>query len=329
MLISKAEMVLLKTVGVFMDAPAKMPGAEISGIWDFSANEMLERGYLKYYKESNCLRLTESGAEILRCEGIEVSEYMPQSGRALERRLQGAEMMLFLSELGIDTFLIQTPKKICEPVYLSSVMMRRQKFSNVLGMSKFFGLLYSAEITYAVYNVSDSAEMLSPKNDEDVFTREILSANAPTEILYVSDKTLIEMAESVVNTPTAKKKSCKCGFCQAIERFDTSVCLVPMNDAGVNQLRIMLTEDYKAKLARYMINVSYSPVLYDFADAKFEDKHLLVFIDFNVKRLEDALKHLKKLYVLTLEEQLPALEVLLKGRKVRSIKKQTHFRGRR
>jgi hypothetical protein len=317
MLVSKAEMEALKIVGVYMDAPAKILESPLG----VALGELLSFGFLKHNKEHTCLRLTKAGAEILQSAGVVVKEYMPQSGRTLERRLQGSRIALFLSGLEINVLnvlLEEAPKTILKPSYLSSAEIRRQKYGNVLGMSKFLGLLYSAETTYVIYNVSDTAEIFFPQTDEDIFTREIISANNPAKILYVSDKSLNEMAELVSeHSPTETKSETQsrgCRFYQAIKRFNSPVSLVSMNESA-DQLRIMLTENYRQKLARHMLNASYLPVAADFVDAEFKKGYLLVFIDFDIKRLKQALSIIKSLHILVLDEQVAALETLLNGRK--------------
>jgi hypothetical protein len=314
MLVSKAEMTALKITNNYMDTSAKM----LAGEQGFVFGELLERGYLKLNNDRSCLRLTRAGAEILRCAGVAVKEYVPQSGRVLERRLQGSQVALYLCNLGIDVFLTKMPTSITEPAYLASAELRRQKCSNVLGMSKFLGLLYTTAETYAVYNVSDSAEKFFPTTDEDIFTRELIRANAPAKILYVSEQSLVEMAQTFVQTDSAEKRAEKvkhgCTFYQAIKRFTAPVSLLSLHKSE-NQMRIMLTEDYKMRLAKFMLDTGCSPVVADFVDAKFADGYFIVFIDFDVKRLEQALAVIKELHILVLTEQLSALEILLKNRK--------------
>lgn len=315
MLISKAEMDALRVTGVYMDAPAKI----FEGIGKNVLGCMLADGYLKFDREHTCLRLTEGGAEILRQAGLRVREYVYQSKeRVLTRRLQGAETAMFFCGLGIDVFLKSFPDEAAGTGYLATAEIRRQKGENVLGRSKFFGLLYTSDTTYAVYNVSDPAEILYPGTEEDVFDRRLFLAGNPAKILYVSDKPLTAMAEAYVKTPPAeiKKDGNKISgsFYQVVEHFTMPVCFVPNNAFGAVQLQIMQTENYRDILAWSMVPKSYSKPLVDYIDAIHSKGYLLVFIDFNVKRLEKALVYGDKLSILVLKEQEEALEILLKGR---------------
>jgi hypothetical protein len=310
MLVSKAEMSALKIAAVYMDTPAKM----LEGEQGVVLSEMLERGYLKFSNDCSCLRLSAGGAEILRRAEVDVKEYVPQSGRALARRLQGSQVALFLSSLGVDVFQKSVPKTIAEPVYLASAELRRQKCSNVLGMSKFLGLLYAPAETFAVYNVSDSAETLFPATDEDVFTRELICGNSAAKILYLSQQTLAEMSRVVVESAPAETSKHGCTFVQAIGRFNSPVSLISTLESA-NQMRVMPAVGYREKLARFMLGSGYSSVNADFVDAKFAGGYFLVFIDFDIKRLEQALRLIKSLHILVLSEQLSALDVLLKNRK--------------
>ena len=322
MLISKAEMIALQIVGEYTDAPAEM----LMGKQGLPLCEMLGHGYLKFSENKSSLRLTKAGAEILSKIGVNVKIGIRSTGRKLQRKLQGAQAAMFLSSLGINVFVSSVPKSIFEPMYLSSAELRRQKYSNVLGMSKFLGLLYAKEVSYVVYNISGlaaRAEIFYPQTDEDIFTREIISANNPAEILYVSDKSLYEMAAAFVETQSNKTPTEKikhgCGFYQAIERFNVPMKLVSMPESA-DQLRIMLTEDYRDKLARYMLNADYAWTAADFVDSKmlgFKDGYFIVFIDFDVKKLERALSIIHDLHILVLKEQIPALKILLQNRKAK------------
>jgi hypothetical protein len=133
MLISKEEMETLMIVGTYMDAPAKM----LEGMWGLSLKKLLEFEFLKYNKELTSLRLTEAGAEILLEIGIKVKTGTRVIGRTLERRHQGVQVAMLLSELGIDVFLKDLINGVVvEPAYLSSAQMRRQGYKNMLGRPK-------------------------------------------------------------------------------------------------------------------------------------------------------------------------------------------------
>lgn len=316
MLISVAEMEVLKIIGLYKDAPAKSVKETNGDI----LSELLNYGYIRYNKQHTSLRLTKAGAEILLSVGVraETDAHPLSESKKLNRRLQSTEATFFFNSTGVNVFTERPPQKVKEPEYLQSSVIRRQNTANVLAMSKFIGLLYSETITYVVYNVTDPTEKFFPQNDEDIFRREIISANNPAKIIYLGSN-LNEMVQSYAEKPPAKIKtktvSNAAGFYQAIERFSTPVCFVPMDESGKRQLRIMLTENYKEKLTRYMLSVSYHSVLADFIDARYgnTDKYFIVFIDFDVKRLETALKMVPKLDILVLKEQVPALKALLKA----------------
>jgi hypothetical protein len=317
MLISKAEIEALKIVDAYYDTPAKMV---TSAVWGELFNELLKQGFLKYNRECTCLRLTEDGAKILQRVGIKTREYkFRAAGRTMERRLQSTETAMLFSEIGANVLLNSLPKEseVVKPLYLSAAEMRRRKKENVFGMSKFIGLLYSAGITYGVYNVSSPAETFFPLTDEELFKRELIMANAPAKIMYIADCGLEKMAEAYVNTSpteTVENASPLADFYQAIELFTYPVCFVPIDACGVTQLQIMLTDNYRSKLARCMIDVDFRNPPANYLDAAFGDnEHLIVFIDFDVKRLEKAIRLAKNLNVLVLTEQENALRTLIKG----------------
>ncbi|MCL2637509.1 MAG: hypothetical protein FWD48_03980 [Oscillospiraceae bacterium] len=315
MLISKAEMDVLRIVGAHKDAPAEI----IKNVLGEFLDDMLERGYLKSTRENTNLRLTNAGVKLLLEAGTKAKTGTRVIGRTLERRHQGAQVSIFLCELGIDVFLKDVIKEvIVNPAYLSSAEMRRQGYKNMVGMSKFNGLLYSNKVTYAVYNVSDTSEKFYPLTDESVFKCEIIRAHVPAEIMYIADCSLKEMAETYVNRPPAEiieNASPAADFYQAIELFTAPVYLVPADSIGRAQLQIMLTENYKEKLARYMIDATFREPPANYLDAVFdENKHLIIFIDFDVKRLEKAIRLTENLHILVLTEQEDALRALLNGR---------------
>jgi|GEM_PF-1965343 len=324
MLFSKAEMDALKVIGAYMDVPAKISDAETRNM----LSEFLEYGYLKFNRARTSLRITEAGAEILIKAGFPAKTQSRSigDGNLLERRLQSSQTAMFFNSLGIDVFSKEIPEedKISRTMYLSTAELRRHNYANVLGMSKFIGLLYTSDFTYAVYNVSNTAEsgkppVFFPQIDEDIFRREIISANNPAKILYMSDRELNWMSADYVdaakNPAKTKDKSVNVltGFYQAIEYFTVPVCFIPFSPLGSAQMRIMLTENYKEKLAKYFLPSSYRPVIANFIDAQFggSEKFLLVFIDFDVKRLQKAAKIIRDLNIVALKEQIPALTTIL------------------
>lgn len=317
MLINKAEMEALRIVSEYMDAPAEI----FKNMEDESLDDMLVRGYLKHNRELSSLRLTEDGAEILQRAGIEAKEYVSQSKkRVLVRRHQGAKVAMFLREAGVDVFLKEKPLEITEPVYISAAEIRRHGKRNVLGRAKFIGLLYTSKVTYAVYDVSSPDERIYPLTEHDIFKRERIRVNNPEKVMYIADCDLSQMTQAYVTSPPAEiveDAPTPADFYQAIDLFPAPVCFAPIDTIGSIQLKIMLTENYREKLARYMLNVSYHSPPADFVDAAFKGGFLLVFIDFDVKRLENALGATDKLSILIFKQQEPALETLLRDRQAK------------
>ena len=176
-----------------------------------------------------------------------------------------------------------------------------------------------------------SYEAIVQSLNDHIFRREIIRANAPAEIMYIADSGLTAMITAYINSAPAKIKedtAFSADFGQAVNLFSSPVYFIPADDCGKNQLYIMLAENYNEKIARYMLPVSYRPPDNDLIDARFgDDGSLIVLIDFNVKRLEKALRLTDNLHVLVLEEQMPALKVLLNGRgaEIYSIKAKEAF----
>ena len=306
MLLSVAEMDLLKIIGVYRECPTThYQRAEIVAL--------LSHRLVRINKARTSYRLTWEGAKILTsaCVQAEVDKNPRSEGRVLERRLQAVEIALFLNLLEANIFLEKVSKEVTNPGFLSTNVIRSLKSSNVLGISKFNGVIYTKSMTYITYNVSNEDELIFPQIDEEVFRREVIRANNPVKILYMKSATLDEMLYSLLNNVC--KNGNQFSYYSAIDEFSSPVCLVPLNACGQAQLQIMLTENYGEKVAQYLLKSEYVKTETPWADAIYAatGEYLLVFFDFDIKRLRKAMSVTDKLLVLVLSEQETALDLLL------------------
>jgi len=326
MLVSKAKMEALRIVGFYKDynadvfRPAKMYSEAEAKIF----TELLNRRLITFNRKRTSLHITSKGLDVLNKAGLGegIGKYKLSENRLMARRHQNAKIAFFLNEIDVDVFLTDIPQRVTGSGFLSASKTRDKSGSNIIGKSKFNGLLYTKSQTYVIYNLTNMNSAVLPLPEENIFMRESIKAHNPVTVLYMCNCGLEQMLNNLLfSTPDYKKISC--GYYDAIQEFSVPVCLVPINSLGLVQMQIMLTQDYKRKIAKDIFRQHFRQSKARWADGINSDvnKYLVVFFDFDIKRLQEALSVEKEnLYVLVLKEQKAAVKLLLNSLNMSKVK---------
>lgn len=164
MLYTNTEIYLLRLCGWCRDLPIKSKSINKEDL-----AYLLMTGQLRESRNGISIRITEKGKETL-CKLGYSYEYDSKSrgvGAFLTRRLQTAELMLFLFQGKTDVFCSAVPDRNNPPSFMPSFTLRREKNKNPLGTARFNGMFYLKNTAAAVYYISEHNDGLYPETEKE------------------------------------------------------------------------------------------------------------------------------------------------------------------
>jgi hypothetical protein len=299
MLLSQREVDILLVAGFYKAVPANL-SPDLGGD---TLKWLLEMNLLKLNRSKTTCRLSNQGRELLATAGFtfKPDKHPLGDGELLTRRLQSAEIALALQQIGVDVFLQDLPREPIPQTYLSAYALRINSCSNILGMAKFNGYLYTPNIVYIIYHLGSKLSGFYPSTESETFVRHARSTNRDWRVLFIGGKDYKEAFDlySRKKESTIKKD---CNFAQAAKEFER-VEILPLNLIGLRILRIMSVPDYKEKLVTYLLDAKRANVT-SISDGMVAENHgLQINLSNDVNRLQCALKYFDTISLLHICEQ--------------------------
>ena len=289
---------------------------ECTALMDAEMFEMLlAYRYIRYSKNSLSIRMTPLGHELLQRAGFNYEpdkQYRPK-GSVLQKRLDNAHLVFWLKSNGVNRFL-QRPTLVDGYSYLPSFMLRREKGRNVIGSSRFIGILYAEKIAFTCYYISDSFDGIYPQAEQRIFSSEFLTCRKKPKVLITGKSTFDELIKISKNSKATA--STAESYFNAVQKFKCEACFVPMNDNGFRQLKILSIKNYKKQILDAILPNDYELCKTTEYDAlqKSTGEKFLISIDGNIPRLME--RGDEKIHAVMLTEHIKTAGKLLKGSKV-------------
>ena len=289
---------------------------ECTALMDAEILEMLLLyRYIRYSRNNICIRMTPLGHELLQKAGYSFEpdkQYRPK-GSVLQKRMDNSHLIFWLKSKGINRFL-QKPNITDGYSYLPSFMLRREKGRNVVGSSRFVGILYAEKIAFTCYYVSDSCDGIYPVAEQRIFSSEFLTCRKMPKVLITGKPTFDELIKAS-KTSKATASTAESYF-KAVRKFKYETCFVPMNDVGFKQLRILSIKNYKKQILDAILPNDYEPCKTSECDAvqKSTGEKYIISIDGNIPRLVD--RGDEKVHAVMLTEHIETAGKILKGSNV-------------
>ena len=136
-------------------------------------------------------------------------------------------------------------------------------------------------------------------------------------VIYSGLGTLEQILETILCPKEKKARSTTDTYWEALKKFTCPMGVVPLNENGMRQLRILGVPCYREKLIHQILGKDYLPSLQSTADgcSASTKENFLIGIDCDVNRFERAIrKERKKVHIILLSSQLRAIRGYLKGK---------------
>lgn len=306
-----AEIEVLSLLAACRDAPSEI----LSFTGQETASVLLELGLIRLSRNGVSLRVTSEGHRLLQKAGRDFpsdGQYRC-AGQVLERRLITANFLFWLKSCGVRYF-PQKPVVTEGLAFLPSFMMRRERGRNVLGASRFIGLLYAEKTVFPCYYATDSNDGLYPAAEQRTFSSEYLTCRKKPTVLFTGR----EDFEELLMTCRLSKSTASTAepYFTAAGNFACEVCFIPMNADGFRQLKILSVKNFQRQIFDAILPGDWEPVRGRPSEAvqKSTGENYLISVGGNFAALQKRAD--EPLHVLLLAEHSKAAGKYLKGTKL-------------
>lgn len=315
MIYTQAEMEVLALCAWCKD----LPTVKCSNLPAEIVNLFLEQGLIKQTRNGLSYRVSPDGYELLRTNGFNYSDanLFRSKYDIIRRRLQTAEITSFFWRYGTNVFLETPPAENKTDVFLPSFALRRQKHANILGGSKLSGFYYTKETVFIPYYIDKDNNGIYPNVEQRTFRAETLACGKRPYIIYTGNDNLQKIIDSVSYKKEKSNKSTTVYYKDAIDKFDCPLAIMPLTADGMRQLRILSSPDYRQRLARNILGNNYLPPKTSQSDGRTKTENIIIGIDCNISRFENAVKSKKITKIFVLPFQAEAVQKIVSGSKVK------------
>ena len=200
--------------------------------------------------------------------------------------------MVMLNFAGIDVFADDTDR-LCRNTFLPSFALRRKydKSENIVGATRFVGVLRAETKTLIPYYVESGNEKLFAGTERGVFCAvgTLAACHDDYEIIFIGDN-LNSLFKSIEYKRAVKKKACN--MAKAVYEFEFPIKLVPANQNGVFQIQILKAERWKEKILSIFKSdiISSDNIIFD---GTIKGEPFIIGLDFDVKKIRQAVRESK------------------------------------
>ncbi len=250
-------------------------------------------------------RCTPKGIELL--QGAEMNYKQDKTYRTdrdtLLRRFQVAEIMAFFWRYGAQVFAETLPAEKQTDVFLPAFALRRSHNANFFGNAKLTGFYYARDSAFIPYYITKDSGGVYPEIEQRSFRTDMLLQGRKPHILYTGEGDLKQLIKAVSYKKERSNKVTTTYFKDAMGMFNCPVAIVPMDEEGMRQLRILSVPDYRQRLLKNILRESYLPPLSPEYDGRTEYENHIIGFDCNILRFETAVRSQKPTSIYVLPHQ--------------------------
>ena len=260
-------------------------------------------------------RCTPDGIALLR--GAEMEYEQDKTYRTdrdhMARRYQLAEIMAFFWRYGIDVFAETPPAEKQANVFVPAFALRRSHNANFFGNAKLAGFYYAEEFAFIPYFITQESGGVYPEIEQRHFRAEMLLQGRKPHILYTGEGNLKKLIETISYKKERSNKATTTHYKDAMGLFNCPVAIVPMDEYGMRQLRILSVPDYRQRLMKNLLGEDYLPPTSNLFDGRTKSENFIIGFDCNILRFENAVKSKKPTSIFVLPSQEDYVAKLVDG----------------
>lgn len=266
-------------------------------ITEAELSNLMTLGFIKEHPKSHALIPTRKTVELLQAafEGAVPEVVRVYSPQLIERRLRLSQIAITFYRGGVNPFLLSKEELLCPPaLFLPSIT--RGRGQNPWGSTRIAGIAHMGDQTMAVHYVCPGIGRL-------VLNNELMAFNNQTAALRNTRRGFVFAGESYndilaeLDQPDTEDGNQAVNYARAYQRLTLPIYLLPCDDTGSLQLRVMTQPNYRSRLAQAALGRYYQPPPDNTSafDACFNRIPVVIGVDMDLRRIRSAQETAKQL----------------------------------
>ena len=330
MQLDRRDLMLLRLAGIYRWLPFdSLNNFGFDGLIE-DTGTLVNSGLLSVSRSGKFCKLTARGYRFLQergCPCMTKARRPCDNDPALRRRLETASVMLTALRAGIDPLRDHVDALHNQPVFLPAFVLRTGQ-GNLMNAASCIGFGHWGDNAYMI-------QYVGPNNRGMFLTNELTHFNhlasvfdarrhTPMSLIFAGPnyKQIYDRLHKRLPTDGYRGKG-YVDFADAYKQADLPIHLLSCNETGARQLAVMMTPDYKTRIARVSFGESWQPIDPGIpeADGCVNGNPLVIALDMDLRRVEHVIDAARRqgrreTMVAALLEQNRAfyLEILPKGK---------------
>ena len=256
-----------------------------------TVSTLQELKLVRSQRSSKYLTLTGKGNEFLEQYFTDIPERMPVSYKAHDalRRARISKIALTSYTAGLNVFDVDLLCLENKFQYFLPTLMRSNS-ANPWSNSRIAALLRLGDTLYAAHYVCPGIGDMLLNDELNAFMNNTSRIHGVRKAFFFAGESYEDILTGL-DKASGKEPGRYVSYGDAFRLLDLPVHLLPCNETGAMQLRLMSIPDYRQKLSRAALKAQYAPAPDEVLswDAMYEGKPFVVAADMNLRRLDAAI----------------------------------------
>ena len=245
---------------------------------------------IKLYSPAQAYTLTAAGNRLLDAAFPKLHAAVAPAYKAADtiRRIRQAKLMITAYQAGVSVFTTDISALCKQAMFLP--MIARTRGSNPWGSTRVAALVHTGDLMCAVHWVSPGIGCVALTDELTAFQNHTAAISAKQRTMIFAANSYADIL-SELDTGQANQNTRLQTYREVYDCLKLPLFLLPCNETGCLQLRIMGVPNYRELLARIILKSHYVPPPANRAmyDALYQGVPFVMAADMNLRRIDAAL----------------------------------------
>ena len=246
---------------------------------------------MKYYLPARAYTLTAAGNRLLDTAFSKLPAAVAPAYKPADtiRRIRQAKLMITAYQAGVSVFTTDISALCKQAMFLP--MIARNRGSNPWGSTRVAALLHTGDLMCAIHWVNPGIGCVALTDELTAFQNHTAAIPAKQRAIIFAASSYEEIL-SELDTVQEKQNTRLQTYREVYDCLKLPLFLLPCNDTGCLQLRILSIPNYRELLARIILKSHYVPPPANRAmyDALYQGAPFVMAADMNLRRIDAAVE---------------------------------------
>ena len=249
-------------------------------------------GFIKQHEASGSFVITVRGKQILDAllRGKLPNIKQPYHRAAVERRLRLSRLTITAYRAFVNVFTTR-PEELSESPSMFPSSITRDRGYNPWGSTRIAALLRLPDLVAAVHYIAPGIGNIAFVDEVNVLINQSARIKGAEKAFIFTGESYADILEEL-DEPGRNPDSKKIRYGDAYKVSTFPIYLIPCNDTGAKQLRVMSVPDYRQWFTRSTLQSEYEPPPVDMPDwdAVFRGAPFVMAADMDLRRIDRAIE---------------------------------------